>query len=87
MKKVDVYELVYTQKQKELDKILFDISIGRYRDYYDGTIIAALHDDECEDLIKKYNEFFNALRCAYNKSLERTEYDETAETFTLLIDE
>ena len=86
MKKVNAFELKYTQKQKELDDILYDISVGRHCDYYDGTIIAALHDDECDDLIKKYNEFFNALKDAHDKSLERTEYDETAETYTLLID-
>lgn len=85
-KKVNVFEIEYSEKQKEVDKILYDLSIQRYANRYDGTLVAALHDDECEELIRRFNEFNTYMAEMYKRSQERTEYDDNSEEFTLLIE-
>lgn len=87
MKKVNIHEIEYSEKQKELDDILYWISTARHCDWYDGLIVPALRDEECEELAKKYKEFSELLHRMYDLSLERSTWDEDSDDYVLIIDD
>lgn len=74
MKRINITETSYSEKQKELDDLYYELSIHKHCHYTDGTIIYALKDEECEELITKIKDILNSMKEVYEKSLKRSKW-------------
>lgn len=87
MKRINITETSYSEKQKKLDDLYFALSTQRYRyiHYYNGTIIYAVKDEECVELIAKIEDTLKTMKEVYEKSLKRSTWENGSE-YVILVD-
>lgn len=85
MKSINITETSYSEKQKKLDDLYFALSTQRCVHYYNGTIIDAVKDEECEELIAKIEDTLKTMKEVYEKSLKRSTWKNGSE-YVILVD-